>query len=86
MLGEGSVWLAVGIAMYIVVGHKIHLIFLLSVMVGKIFLFTGEDHFRLHEELKRWRTQFAEKYGNDSVVVFDVHADVVTIAHAVSGG
>lgn len=55
-------------------------------MVGKIFLFTGEDHFRLHEELKRWRTQFAEKYGNDSVVVFDVHADVVTIAHAVSGG
>lgn len=51
-------------------------------MAGKLFLFTGEDQFRLHEELTRRKKQFAEKYGADSVLSFDATADVTVIAHA----
>jgi len=36
----------------------------------------------LHEELNRWKSQFAEKYGADSVSSFDATTDVTVIAGA----
>ncbi len=36
-------------------------------MSAKIFLFTGEESYLLSNEIKRWKTLFAAKYGHDNI-------------------
>lgn len=42
-------------------------------MQENLRLFTGEDRFRLQQELQRWKKAFCEKYGAQNIFVF--HAD-----------
>jgi hypothetical protein len=56
-------------------------------MLNNIILFTGEEKYLLANELLRWRTNFSEKYGNESVFVFDSHNwDLGSIRQAIYGG
>jgi len=36
----------------------------------KVYLFTGEEKYLLDQELKRWRTNFVQKFGSESVFFF----------------
>ena len=47
---------------------QIYLFFLL--MSSSIFLFTGENSYTLSMELTKWKSQFAEKFGEDALFEF----------------
>jgi hypothetical protein len=40
-------------------------------MLNSVFLFTGDNVYTLRQELQRWRSSFVEKYGEDSLFVFN---------------
>jgi len=39
-------------------------------MVSNLFLFTGENQYELWQELKRWKENFAQKFGAESIFAF----------------
>jgi len=39
-------------------------------MSSSIFLFTGENSYTLSMELAKWKSQFAEKFGEDALFEF----------------
>lgn len=45
-------------------------------MVQQLYLFTGEDEYRLDRELSRWTTWFEDKHGEGSVLSFRGERDV----------
>ena len=42
-------------------------------MTAKTFLFTGEESFLVENEIKRWKTSFAQKYGEDNISIYSSH-------------
>ena len=40
-------------------------------MLNSVFLFTGDNVYTLRQELQRWRFSFIEKYGENSLFVFN---------------
>lgn len=39
-------------------------------MAESTYLFTGEEQYLIHQEVLRWKENFAGKFGSDSVLEF----------------
>lgn len=53
--------------------------------MNNIYFFTGEDSYRLHEELLRWKKGFIEKHGDLNLTVLDSEvADINEILNAMT--
>ena len=56
-------------------------------MLKNLFLFTGENHYELRAELKRRKDNFVQKFGTDTVLMYNSENwDAATIRQSIFGG